>query len=68
MRTNPSRDLDNSGVTELVSEVVARLTDLFARERSTLEGHWTKGDNVSTEDLRIALKRYRSFFHRLLSM
>jgi hypothetical protein len=52
----------------LVSEVVSRVTDLFTRERSALEGQWTKGDNVSTEDLRIALKRYRSFFHRLLSM
>ncbi|HEX8028381.1 MAG TPA: hypothetical protein VF491_07970, partial [Vicinamibacterales bacterium] len=52
----------------LVSQLVTRLTDVFTRERSTLEGQWTKGDNVSTEDLRIALTRYRSFFHRLLSM
>ena len=52
----------------LVSQVVNRLTEVFTRERSTLEGQWTKGDNVSTEDLRIALTRYRSFFHRLLSM
>jgi hypothetical protein len=52
----------------LVSEMSSRLAELFTRERSTLEGQWTKGDNVSTEDLRIALKRYRSFFHRLLSM
>lgn len=52
----------------LVSQVVTRLTEVFTRERSTLEGQWTKGDNVSTEDLRIALKRYRSFFHKLLSM
>jgi hypothetical protein len=52
----------------LVSQVVARLTEVFTRERSTLEGQWTKGDDVSTEDLRIALTRYRSFFHRLLSM
>ena len=52
----------------LVSQVVTRLTEVFTRERSTLEGQWTKGDNVSTEDLRIALTRYRSFFHRLLSM
>lgn len=52
----------------LVSQVVNRLTDVFTRERSTLEGQWTKGDNVSTEDLRVALTRYRSFFHRLLSM
>jgi hypothetical protein len=52
----------------LVSEVVTRLTDVFSRERSTLEGQWAKGDDVSTEDLRIALTRYRAFFHRLLSM
>ena len=52
----------------LVSQVVTRLTEVFKRERSTLEGQWTKGDNVSTEDLRVALTRYRSFFHRLLSM
>jgi hypothetical protein len=52
----------------LVSQVVTRLTEMFTRERSTLEGQWTKGDNASTEDLRIALKRYRSFFHKLLSM
>jgi hypothetical protein len=52
----------------LVSQVVTRLTDVFKRERTTLEGQWTKGDNVSTEDLRVALTRYRSFFHRLLSM
>jgi len=52
----------------LVSQVVTRLTEVFTRERSTLEGQWTKGDNASTEDLRIALTRYRSFFHRLLSM
>jgi hypothetical protein len=52
----------------LVSQVVTRLTEEFTRERSTLEGQWTKGDDVSTEDLRVALTRYRSFFHRLLSM
>ena len=52
----------------LVSQVVTRLTEVFTLERSTLEGQWTQGDNVSTEDLRIALTRYRSFFHRLLSM
>ena len=52
----------------LVSQVVSRLTEVFTRERSTLEGQWTKGDDVSTEDLRVSLKRYRSFFHRLLSM
>ncbi len=52
----------------LVSQLVTRLTEVFWNERTTLEGQWTKGDNVSTEDLRVALTRYRSFFHRLLSM
>jgi hypothetical protein len=52
----------------LVSQVVNRLTEVFSRERSTLENQWAKGDDVSTEDLRIALTRYRSFFNRLLSM
>ena len=52
----------------LVSQVVTRLTEEFVRERSTLEGQWAKGDDVSTEGLRIALTRYRSFFNRLLSM
>ena len=52
----------------LVSQVASRLTEVFTRERSMLEGQWTKGDNVSTEDLRLAFRRYRSFFDRLLSM
>jgi len=52
----------------LVAEVMKRLAETFAEERSTLEGQWSRGDNVSTEDLRLALQRYRSFFDRLLSM
>jgi hypothetical protein len=40
----------------------------FANERSGLEKHWYRGDNVSTEDLRVALQRYRSFFDRLLKL
>jgi hypothetical protein len=52
----------------LVAQVVARLSDVFGDERSKLERHWDRGDGVSTEDLRIVLKRYRSFFDRLLSM
>jgi hypothetical protein len=50
----------------LVQEIMKRLTDVFAEERAGLEKHWGRGENVSTEDLRIALKRYRSFFERLL--
>jgi hypothetical protein len=52
----------------LVAEVMKRLAEIFADERARLEGQWSRGDNVSTEDLRIALQRYRSFFDRLLSM
>ena len=52
----------------LVASAMKRLAEVFADERSKLEGQWDRGDNVSTEDLRIALQRYRSFFHRLLSI
>ena len=52
----------------LVDEMMKRLTDMFGAERTALEQQWGRGDNVSTEDLRVALKRYRSFFERLLSV
>ena len=52
----------------LVAEVIQKLAQMFARERGNLEGQWNQGGNVSTEDLRIALQRYRSFFDRLLSL
>ncbi len=53
---------------ELVASLMKRLAETFAAERSKLEGQWNQGDNVSTEDLRLALQRYRSFFDRLLSV
>ena len=52
----------------LVAEAMKRLAETFADERSRLEQQWGRGDDVSTEDLRIALQRYRSFFSRLLSV
>ena len=52
----------------LVAAAMKRLAEVFADERSKLEQQWDRGDNVSTEDLRIALQRYRSFFQRLLSV
>jgi len=52
----------------LVAEVMQRLAETFADERAKLEEQWTRGENVSTEDLRVALQRYRSFFDRLLSV
>ena len=51
----------------LVAHVMQQLADGFARERESLEGQWSRGEDVSTEDLRVALQRYRSFFQRLLS-
>lgn len=52
---------------ELVAETMKQLTEVFAQEREKLEREWDRGENVSTENLRIALQRYRSFFDRLLS-
>ena len=40
----------------------------FNEARSSLEEQWSRGDDVSTEDLRITLQRYRSFFERLLEV
>ena len=53
---------------ELVASAIKRLAEVFATERHKLEAEWDKTDNVSTEDLRVALRRYRSFFDRLLSI
>jgi hypothetical protein len=50
----------------LVSEVVVQITQMFAKEHSSLEGQWKQGNDVSTEDLRKALQHYRSFFNRLV--
>lgn len=52
----------------LVAQTIKRLTEVFANERTALEGQWDRGDQVSTEDLRQALRRYRSFFERLLAV
>jgi hypothetical protein len=51
----------------LVAELMQRLAATFSEERGRLEQQWDGGDDVSTEDLRVALTRYRSFFDRLLS-
>ena len=51
----------------LVAELMKHLAGTFADERARLEGQWGRGEDVSTEDLRLALTRYRSFFQRLLT-
>jgi hypothetical protein len=52
---------------ELVAELMQQLAKRFNQERSALEGQWSRGEDVSTEDLRVSLQRYRSFFERLLA-
>jgi hypothetical protein len=52
---------------QLVAAVMQRLAEGFANERASLEKQWDSGENASTEDLRIALQRYRAFFDRLLN-
>ena len=53
---------------QLVESIIQRLTAVFSSERGKLESQWREGKDVSTEDLRQALRRYRSFFDRLLSV
>jgi hypothetical protein len=53
---------------DLVSDLVEKLTSGFAQTRSGLEEQWKKGEDASTEDLRIAFTRYRAFFQRLLKV
>jgi hypothetical protein len=52
----------------LVADVVDRLTAGFSQARTGLEEQWSRGEQVSTEDLRLALQRYRDFFERLLAV
>ena len=52
----------------LVAEVMKRLAEVFADERAQLEEQWSRGQEADTESLRVALRRYRSFFDRLLSV
>ena len=51
----------------LVADLMQRLAAMFAAERAELEDRWAGGSEVSTEDLRQGLRRYRSFFERLLA-
>ena len=64
-------DEPKTAVTEadaLVAQVITRLAEVFSQEKATLEQQWGRGDQVSTEELRVALRRYRSFFSRLLAV
>lgn len=60
----PRRSVEQAD--QLVATVMQRLAEGFANERASLEKQWDSGDSVSTEELRVALQRYRAFFGRLL--
>jgi hypothetical protein len=62
----PRRTVEDAD--KLVAALMHRFAEGFANERSGLEKQWDRGDNVSAEDLRLALQRYRSFFDRLLKL
>lgn len=53
---------------ELVADVIQNITTNFAERRGAMEKVWNGGGNTSTEDLRLTLQHYRSFFERLLSL
>jgi hypothetical protein len=53
---------------ELVARVMKSLAESFSQERVALEKQLGAGAEASTENLRVALRRYRSFFERLLSL
>jgi hypothetical protein len=63
---NPKECVQKADI--LVAEVVEQLTTGFSDARSRLEAQWARGESASTEDLRVALTRYREFFQRLLSV
>jgi hypothetical protein len=63
---NPRNSVEKAD--ELVVRVINSITENFASERTSLEDQWNRGKEASTEDLRIAMKRYRSFFNRLLTL
>lgn len=53
---------------DLVADIIKNVTMNFADRRIGLEKQWNSGENISTEDMRQALKRYRAFFERLLTL
>ena len=53
---------------ELVAQLMQHLAQSFSDQRNSLERQWEQSEKISTEDLRLALRRYRSFFERLLSI
>lgn len=63
---DPRRSVEEAD--HLVATTLKEIANAFSQERARLEHQWDRGDDVSTEDLRIVLQRYRAFFNRLLSV
>jgi len=53
---------------QLVKSAIQQIEEVFRNQRSQMEQQWSGGKDVSTEDLRLSLQRYRTFFDRLLSL
>jgi len=62
----PRRSVEEAD--KLVATAIQRIAEVFSERRTKLEDQWSRGDEVSTEDLRLSLQQYRSFFSRLLSI
>ncbi|MFZ0533644.1 MAG: hypothetical protein WAM09_10725 [Anaerolineales bacterium] len=52
----------------LVTEALERIKQVFSDNRTILNEQWTNHQDISTEDLRIALQNYRSFLNRILAL
>ena len=63
---DPHASVENAD--KLVATAIQRLAEIFAQEKTNLEGMWSRGTEISTEDMRQAIHRYRSFFDRILSV
>jgi hypothetical protein len=63
---DPQRSVEEAD--ELVANAIQRMAEIFAAEKSRLQGMWHSGSEVSTEDMRQALRRYRTFFDRILAV
>jgi hypothetical protein len=61
---DPRRAVEDAN--RLVEEVTSHVMETFTRGRTSLEEQWSRGDEVTTEELRVVLQRYRSFFDSLL--
>ena len=61
---DPRRTVEQAD--RLVAEVIAHLSQVFTEERARLEAQWSRGAHVETEDLRVAMRRYRAFFKTLV--